>query len=301
MRWIEGHFVVVGVYPGSPAEQSEIQFGDVLLKKDGRPLRSVSEALGAGLFKVSRKERRFEMHLESSSFQMNHLPLVQPLTSSVALLTVPSFEGHYDGVDLFAQERVQNIFESLKPFKGVVIDLRGNLGGNFVALLRALSFFLCEAQSLGRLQKVGETPGTVMEFPDSLEVQDQLRVIEQAEGVELKTFSGYGCYEGKAALLVDSQTSSVAEIFAHQMHEKLGSQVLGQLTAGAVLVGLREELLELGRDFVLNMPILTYMDEQGRVLEGQGVLPQQELIYSLESFRNQKDNWVEAALERLSL
>ncbi len=299
LRWVEGKVVVVGVHPDSPAVGEDLEFGDVLISREGEPVRALTQALGPGSFVLERRGQRRTVELSVGAFQVDHVPKLSELSSEVALLRLSSFEGTYKDEDLFAKERVQGLARKLTAYKGVLIDLRGNLGGNFVALLRAISPFLCEPTEVGVLQKLGLQPREVSEFPDSLRFADQWRVIESAEAVLLKSFSDYGCYRGQVALLVDSLTSSVAEIFAHHLRHNRGAKVLGQPTAGAVLVALREELSDLGENFFLNMPILAYLDAQGQPLEGHGVWPDLELRYQLESFRQGEDNWEQEALKLL--
>lgn len=301
LKWIADKIVVTGTYPGSPAENSAVRFGDVVVRAGEKKASTLQQVQKATSIVVDRRGQRLSVDLKTGIFQMDHTPKLTELTADKALLTLSSFEGQFADRDLFEPSFIKELFGQLNNYKGVVIDLRENLGGNFVALLRAISPFLCEVTEVGTLQKLGQSPQVLGEFPDSLEFADQWPIIVHSDGVVLKSFSDYGCYRGNVALLVDSETSSVAEIFAHILKQRLSAPVLGHPTAGAVLVALRDELKMLGRDFYLNMPILTYLDAVGEPLEGQGIWPDQQLRYDLESFTLGQDNWIVEASQALNL
>jgi C-terminal processing protease CtpA/Prc len=300
LRWIADKIVVLDVYKGSPADGSGVQLGDVVISVDDEKPLTLSQVQRAHKLVVDRLGEKLEFQLEMGTFQMDHTPRITPIGPGKAVLRISSFEGQFEDKDLFDEQFVKTLFAQLRDYKGVVIDLRENLGGNFVALLRALSPFLCKATEIGTLQKLGQNPEVLGEFPDSLEFADQWPIIVHSDGVVLKSFSEYGCYRGKIALLVDSDTSSVAEIFAHVLKKELGVPILGHPTAGAVLVALRDEVKMLGPDYYLNMPILTYLDDEGFALEGEGLWPDYQLQYDLESFRRGRDNWIFEAANALN-
>src|SRR5690606_14906292 len=53
----------------------------------------------------------------------------------------------------FEREKWLDIVSSLAPYERLIIDLRGNSGGSFPAMLRVLSTFFCTSEEIGSLTR----------------------------------------------------------------------------------------------------------------------------------------------------
>jgi C-terminal processing protease CtpA/Prc len=110
--------------------------------------------------------------------------------------------------------------------------------------------------------------------------------------VILKTFDGYGCYKGRTLVLVDQNTSSVSEIFAHAM-----PKVWGLLTAGQVVMARWFSIGSLGGgDFAMSIPIAGFRAPNGDEIEKDGVRPSHLLSYDLKKALSGEDNWLSEAV-----
>src|SRR5690606_1843978 len=71
-----------------------------------------------------------------------------PLLNHRAQLIIPSFRAEF-----FTDSEMNRITSDFKYYKELIVDLRGNSGGNFVAGLRILSTLICEPTVVGSLIK----------------------------------------------------------------------------------------------------------------------------------------------------
>ncbi len=159
-------------------------------------------------------------------------------------------------------------------------------------MLRALSPFMCQPREVGRIwrqKRAGSKPP--QELHDDLSADAQLEQVTASDEVILKTFDGYGCFRGKTLVLVDQNTSSVSEIFAHAM-----PRVWGLLTAGQVVMARWFSISSLGGgDYAMSIPIAGFRAPNGDEIERQGVRPSKVLTYDLKQALKGVDNWVSEA------
>lgn len=100
-------------------------------------------------------------------------------------------------------------------------------------------------------------------------------------------------------MLIDGDTSSVAEIFTHAFYMRPRSRVWGQQSAGQVVMAQWFPIPALGGDdYSLSVPIAGYRSIDGLELENQGLTPQRFLNYDLGRAKVGRDSWLEDALKR---
>ncbi|GMV27476.1 MAG: hypothetical protein AMXMBFR58_35070 [Phycisphaerae bacterium] len=160
--------------------------------------------------------------------------------------------------------------ESFMQCDGVIIDLRGNPGGiGFMA--NGMSGFFVDKDGL----KLGEmtTRDTTLNFV----IYPRLEV-----------------YQGPLAILVDGLSVSTSEIMAGGLQDIGRVRVFGTRTAGAALPSTIERLPN-GDGF--QFVVANYVSASGRVLEGEGVIPDQEVAVDRATLLAGKDPVIEAAVE----
>ncbi len=293
VRLVEGSFIITDFIKGSSATQLDLKLGDEILGINGYELRYPDDVRRNGIFTVQRGDKTFDLEVKGSELHIDQRPFVYELNKQIGVLRIPSFEGQYKGVGLFEASYWRSQVKELHKYKKIIIDLRGNYGGNFAAMLRAASAFFCKPTLIGSIRQPRRTelePKSY--FPDVLDGMRQLATLDTYQEVELITYDGYNCYEKPVQLLVDSTTASVAEIFAAGMKLRKNSIVSGNPTSGSVLVARREELLRLGIGYVLNIPIATYYSVKGEALESEGLYPDLIFHYELATERSGKDSWL---------
>jgi carboxyl-terminal processing protease len=142
--------------------------------------------------------------------------------------------------------RFQESVQSCDPCAGMIIDLRGNGGGIGAMAMGMAGFLISEPnQRLGTMHM----RGTDLNF------------------VVNPRLNGF---KGPVAVLIDSQSASTSEIFAGGLQDLGRARIFGTRSAAAALPSAIERLPN-GDGF--QHAIATYISEGGRVLEGNGVIP----------------------------
>jgi carboxyl-terminal processing protease len=281
-------FVVNRVLPGSAAERMGVLPGDEVLRISGAPPRSDwSLQTGEGEFVFKRGEREIAAQIEPTTLTIDERPQLNPLTDGGARLSITSFRAEY-----FSGESWAAISNALLRHRYLIVDLRGNAGGNVVAMLRGLSTFFCQPTPVGKLAQPRSGDMSGPDIPDDIDDRAQLTMLEKYHEIKLNTFSSYGCYTKPVTVLVDEFTASVAEIFAAAMRARPQTRVWGRATSGDVLIATWYALPLLGAGYSVSIPEALYLMESGEGLEAHGVWPDRELDYELSEVLSGQDSWI---------
>jgi carboxyl-terminal processing protease len=298
-RFIESQYVIFQVLKGSPAEKAGVKVGDSLATVNDKSVASqwqVQKTIGEFVF--LRKGEPKKVKLTPEAIQIDEAPSVSKLSQDTGLLRVSSFRK-----ELFDRENWRRLAkQGLQQYKKLVIDLRENPGGSFVAMLRALSPFFCQPQSAGYIIKprlVDHHSTVIRSLPDDASDLFQVEIFTKHSLINLETYSDYGCFEGQVVVLIDQETASVAEIFAEALKYRGKTQVLGRVSSGDVLLGVWYDLAIIGKDYSFSVPEALYQNPEGKTLERVGVPPDFEVEYKLMEALEGKDSYLEAALSVL--
>ncbi len=291
-RYVEDHLVVYKIIPGSGALKAGVRPGDEIIGITGTEQVTPWGAQNrSGTYSVMRGEDVLNLEVTAAELITESGPEVTPLRNGSVLLEIPSFRSEY-----FEAKKWRETAAGLRGFHHVIVDLRQNAGGNFVAMLRALSFFHCQGKSMGVLVRPRKPGEFKPAFEDNTEDSFQIQELEKYQKLGLVTFDGYGCYPGNVTVLIGSDTSSVSEIFAHSFFSRLKSRVWGQPSAGDVVLAVWYDLPALGKGYSISIPEAVYLTPEEKELENEGVFPQKEIFYDLKLSLQGKDTFVEEAL-----
>lgn len=300
-RMIDARLVIYHILPLSPASRSGMKAGDVLLALNDQALSSTFAVQnGSGVFRIQRGEKNeLRLAIRPEVVTEDLSPTLETLGNGRAILRIPSFLSNY-----FEREKWLPISRRIERLCSLVIDLRGNAGGSFPGMLRSLSPFICDGgdgRSIGAIYRDDrENSGKSVDLVDDLAAESQVRQLSAAPSVNLRGFRDYGCFDGFVTVLVDSGTSSVAEIFAEAFLSRPKSLVWGQPTAGQVVMAKWFPITAFGsEDYLISIPIAGYRTEAGRPLEERGVHPQAYLDYDLKRALAGRDSWLEDAVKSL--
>jgi carboxyl-terminal processing protease len=151
---------------------------------------------------------------------------------------------------------------------GVIIDLRGNPGGiGGMAMGMAGHLISDEHKKLGTMR----TRQSKLDFVVNPQAQR---------------------YGGKVAILVDELAASTSEIFAGGLQDLGRAKVFGRRTPGAALPSTIERLPNGDR---FQYAIADYVSAGGKVLEGNGVVPDVPVALDVKVLRGGKDPDIVAA------
>ncbi len=290
-QYVEGEVVVTDLVADSPALKVGLRRGDLLKTINGE-LAQVAEAeTEAGIYEILREDQPMSFVVETAELKIDDHIQWKTLDKDTVLVTVPSFRIEFFE-EPFWKEKLQ---AQMMRSRQVIVDLRQNHGGNFVAGMRFLSSFICDPQTIGKLYKPkGQKAGEFFLQDDSLE-ESQVEMLAKHDVIKLRTYSGYGCWKAKIAVLVGPQTASTAEIVAEGLRDFAGARILGSSSAGLCLVGIWYPLYAFGADYMLSIPEAVYQTTSGRLLEGDGIKIDKTLYENLKDYIRGRDSLVEQA------
>lgn len=167
--------------------------------------------------------------------------------------------------------------DEFRQADGIVIDLRGNLGGLGGMVMGVSGHFLEGKISLGTMK---------MRANEIQFFSNPRRVNSKGERVEP--------YSGPVAVLVDGLSLSTAEVFAGGMQSIGRARVFGEPSGGQALPALWDRL---PNGDVLYHAFADFVTPNGVRLEGRGVIPDVHCTVTRSDLLSGRDPVLEAALE----
>jgi carboxyl-terminal processing protease len=281
--------VVTSVDPGSPAAESGIRPGWIYLPaRDFPSLNPIRRHFAISGLLRGRASQILELDFEDTIGQQRHVSLrlapapgkmvrfgnLPPLQLDISSRRVSDavvlrLNAFFDPEWL--QKECASAIQSLASAKGMIVDLRGNLGGISGLAPAIAGWFLKSPSSLGILTMRG--------------VSLKLYVNPRPEP-----------YLGPLAVLIDGLSMSTAEFLAGGLKDIGRARLFGETTAGAALPSVVEKL-PTGDAF--QYVIANYQSASGQVLEGIGVSPhvaapptRASLTSGVDTAMEQALNWI---------
>lgn len=171
---------------------------------------------------------------------------------------------------------IDAVIASMQDTRGIILDLRGNTGGDGSMVGRVAGNFFAEPTEIG-VQKMRRGS---MSYSSS----------SQRFGPDRQD---RGPYLGPVAILVDETTASSSEVFCGGMQSVGRVRVFGEITAGAVLPA---TLKRLPTGDSLMYAIGDFRTANGTLLEGLGVIPDEIIPLQQDELLAGVDAPLEAAL-----
>jgi len=194
-----------------------------------------------------------------------------PDTPAVTSRRLPSGIG-YIRLTLWKSPIRKDFKRALKQLAGapgIVMDIRGNPGGEAEEVEKIASYFFNSHVSLGRF------------FSRS------------GKAIYLRTSDDEQVYKGPVAILVNEGSGSGSELFAGVMQESGRAIVVGRRSCGCVLGISKYRKLKGGGELAVSE--YGYQSPQGKTFEGTGVTPNKPVELTISDLQHHRDAALEEA------
>ena len=290
---VEGKVVVVSVEPDSDASRAGVERGMIVLAIDGKPVAdclaeararvagtSSDRAVRLRLYRMiidGEPGTTLRMNLARADGSLLEVALSRRIVPDTAVVTsrrLASGSG-YIRLTLWKspiRKQFKKALEQLKDAPGVVIDIRGNPGGEADEVVKIASYFFNSHVPFGKFSK------------------------RSGKAIYLRTDDNDQIYKGPVAILVNEGSGSGSELFAGVMQESGRAVIVGRRSCGCVL-GISEfKKLKGGGELAVSE--YGYLSPRENSFEGTGVTPDKPVELKISDLQGHRDAALEEA-ERL--
>lgn len=298
---------VIRVRPQSDAQAKGLKPGDEILTVSGyRPTRDNLWKIDY-LLRILRPEPALPLQVRTPDGQLRNIQIaaklikksmITDLTNQNQLMNYRTEEesaeeldrarSHEFGDDLmvlklpefaFSSSEVDGMRKKATKYKGLIIDLRGNLGGSVDTLEYLVgSMFDKEITICDRIGRKKMNPETAKPRGDA--------------------------FTGKLIVLVDNESASASELFARVIQLEKRGKVIGDQTSGSVMEA-REHEYRIGADVIIpygaSITEANLIMADGKSLEHTGVVPDELLLPTAADLAAGRDPVLAQAAEELGV
>jgi carboxyl-terminal processing protease len=271
----DGTVMVTRLIPGAPADMAGLVPGDVILTVDGVKAQGIKGIAGAEGSQVKLGIKHANGKTEDVTITRAKFSTIRPeelteLNKTTAKLTIYTFDWTYD------RDHVEDLMKKATAYKNLILDLRDNGGGQVVNLQHLLGFFISPDVPIGTFVKKDLVNSYVLDTGgkpgDVVKIASWSRGEKQWDAQQIKPLhvDPDERFHGHVVVLINGGSGSASEIAAAALHDLDKAELIGQKSAGAVLVSV---IVPATNDFSLQYPIMDYVTVKGKRLEGNGLVP----------------------------
>ncbi len=242
---------ITSVPKGSPAAKAGVQVGDILLKIDGKSVKSLSQGDIEQMLRGPRNSIvRLSVMQAGKHARDVRVLLAIPEDNAVKALIQP------DGIvalqlRAFQTQTGTQIADVLDPLykngklKGIVLDLRDNPGGLLTAAIEVANFFLND--------------GLIVYTQGRSEPEKYYRVLTSERYPNIPV-----------TILINHYSASAAEVLTGALRDHNRATIYGMTSYGK---GSVQKIWPIGQGRAIKMTVARYYTPNGRMIEGTGITP----------------------------
>jgi carboxyl-terminal processing protease len=287
---VEGQVAITGVEPDSEAESAGVENGMLIRTIDGKPvqerLRETQTLIGGTSSERAEKLRLYgklldgepgttvKLGLEDAEEKLVEVTLTRRIVADVAKITSRRLASGYSYIKLNlwkspVHKEFRRALESLRNTPGIIIDLRGNPGGEANEVIKIASYFFGSRIPFGQF------------------------ISRSGKALTLFTERDEQVYKGAVVILVNEGSGSGSELFSGVMQENGRAMIIGRQSCGCVLGITRFKKMEGGSELAVSE--LKYISPRGQKFEGAGIRPDKIVALTLADLQGHRDAAIEAA------
>ncbi len=283
VNMVDGAIIIVRPFNGSPAQQSGLRPGDVILEVDGESTEgwSLEQAVA-----IIRGPRGTDVALlvrhadgEEELIVVTRDRIVVPSVESLPITDrsgQPVADIGYILISQFTERTRNELIDLLDAARNagldkLIVDLRGNPGGLLRATVETTGEFMDEGIVLRQIDRLGE--------------EEIFRDSAGGAGLELQL-----------VILINEGSASGAEVMAAALRDEGRAVLIGTNTTGKGTVNIPRQLSD---GSVLYVSIARYLTPGSDPVEGVGIAPDIEIVIPDTGFEAGQDIQLFVAIEYL--
>lgn len=269
-----GMITMVNVYEDSPAEKAGFKNNDILYKVNGKDISTEDISKVVNKIKgeegtevtitVLRDGKEYEATATREKLEA-HTIEYEMKEDHIGYVRVTEF-------DMVTYNQFVEAITDLKKqgMKGIIIDLRGNPGGNLSTVCQMLDYIL---------------PEGLIVYTEDKDGKREVMTSDEEHKLEMPM-----------TVLVDGRSASASEIFAGAIQDYQLGTLVGTTTYGK---GVVQQLFDLKDGTCLKLTIAEYFTPKGRNIHEKGIKPDVEVEYQYDKNNADADNQLDKAIEVL--
>lgn len=273
----KGYVQISGVIKDTPAEASGLMKGDYIYKVNGEDMLDKDKSYVVS--KIKGEEHTYvkltvirESAPEPLEIDVERLKIESPtveyemLDNGMAYIQLIEFDLVTTGQFEAAYEQAQT-----DGMKGLILDLRGNPGGNLSTVCDIARMILPKGLIVYTEDKYGKR--------------------------EEYTCKGENAIKVPLVVLTDGLSASASEILAGAVKDYQIGTLVGTTTFGK---GIVQKVINLSDGSAVKLTVSSYFTPNGNNIHGIGIEPDVEVQFDAELYKNGTDNQLEKAKEVLA-
>lgn len=255
---INDNMVIVAVTDNSPAQKAGMQANDIIKKIDSNSVEGkTSKDIGELIKKGNNKEVKIEV--ERNGVSLNFTIQKEKLVNQTVSHKMLENNIGYLNISIFSKNLEDQVKENLQELekenlRGLIIDLRNNVGGFLNSAESTASLFLEQGKVIYGLK----TSNNKFTYKDTTK--------------EKRTYP--------IVVLINNQTASAAEILASALKYSYGATLLGTRSYGK---GVVQQVTELSNGDSMKYTTAEWLTPTGTCIDKIGLTPDIEVVYTTAS------------------